>query len=299
MTDTPYPHLFSPFKIRNLELKNRLVMAPMSTELGGKHGEVTPEMIAFYRERALGGMGLIVVEYTCIAPDTGRAHEYQLTLESRRNLDGHRRLVKTVHDAGAKILMQMQHSGQYSNPAVLPDNMPAGPCDVFHRKDPTRKTSRALTGAEIEDMVEYHGRTAGLAIEAGYDGVELHGAHGYLLLQFMSPLSNHRDDEWGGDFERRLAFPLAVIRRIRKEIGDKALVYRISADEFRPGGLTIGDMEVISQRLVEAGADTEKPGRVGGARSLHIAADCGHVEIIRFLAASCRIAIITAVQKRP
>src|SRR3546814_19911771 len=89
----PYPHVFSPFTIRGVTLPNRMVMAPMSTELGGLEGEVTPQMIAFYRERALGGMGLIIVEYTCVDPDTGRAHEYQLTLESRRNLDGHRRQI--------------------------------------------------------------------------------------------------------------------------------------------------------------------------------------------------------------
>lgn len=250
-----YPHLFSPFTLRGVTLPNRAVMAPMSTELGGKNGEVTPDMIAFYRERAMGGMGLIIVEYTCIDPDTGRAHEYQLTLESRANLDGHRRLVRAVHEAGAKVFMQLQHSGQYANRAVLPEGMPVGPCDIFSKKDTTRRTCRGLTSAEVSAMAEAFGKAAALAMEAGYDGVELHGAHGYLLTQFLSPLTNKRDDEWGGDFERRLAFPEAVIRAVRQGLGDKPLVFRLSADEFTEGGLTIEDMERIAPRLVEAGAD--------------------------------------------
>jgi 2,4-dienoyl-CoA reductase (NADPH2) len=250
-----YPHLFTPLTLRGVTLRNRLVMAPMSTELGGLEGEVTPAMIAFYRERALGGMGLIVVEYTCVDPDTGRAHEYQLTLDDRKNLDGHRRLVRAIHEAGAKIFMQIQHCGQYANPKVLPGAMPVGPSDIFSRRDPQKMTCRGLTSAEVAKMVLSFGKTAALAVEAGYDGVELHGAHGYLLTQFLSPLGNKRDDEWGGDAERRLSFPLAVIRAVRANIGDRPLVYRLSADEFRAGGVTIDDMERIAPRLVEAGAD--------------------------------------------
>ncbi|MDK2768923.1 oxidoreductase [Sphingomonas sp.] len=252
---TAFPNLFTPLRLRGVELPNRLVMAPMSTELGGLEGEVTPAMIAFYRERALGGMGLIIVEYTCVDPDTGRAHEYQLTLDDRKNLDGHRRLVRTVHDAGAKIFMQIQHCGQYANRKVLPGGMPVGPSDIFSKRDPEQMTCRGLTSEEIAKLVISFGNTAALAVEAGYDGVELHGAHGYLLTQFMSPLGNKRDDEWGGDAERRLAFPLAVIRSVREKLGELPLVYRLSADEFRPGGLTIDDMEEIAPRLVEAGAD--------------------------------------------
>lgn len=198
MTSLSYPNLFSPFRIRDTVLRNRMVMAPMSTELGGLDGEVTPAMIAFYRERALGGMALIIVEYTCVDPDTGRAHAYQLTLDNRRNLDGHRRLVRTIHDAGAKIFMQIQHGGQYANPKVLPGGMPVGPSDIFSKRDPDKMTCRGLTSDEVAAMAASFGNTAALAVEAGYDGVELHGAHGYLLTQFMSPLGNRRDDEWGG-----------------------------------------------------------------------------------------------------
>lgn len=250
-----YPNLFSPFKLGNVTLKNRLVMAAMSTELGGLEGEVTPQMIAFYRARAAGGMGLIVVEYTCVDPETGRAHKNQLTLESRRNLDGHIRLVRTIHEAGAKIFMQIQHSGIYANPSVLPGGITRGPSDIFSKKDPTKQTTIGFSSAEIEGLIESYGKTTELAVEAGYDGVEIHAAHGYLLTQFLSPLGNKRDDEWGGDQERRLRFPLAVLKRVKQALGDRPLVFRISADEFRAGGLHIEDMEVLSPRFVEAGAD--------------------------------------------
>lgn len=250
-----YPSLFSPFTLRGVTLKNRVVMAPMSTELAGTDGEVTPELIAFYRERALGGIGLVIVEFTCVDPDTGRNNEHQLTLASRRNLAGHRRLVQAVHDAGAKLFMQLQHCGQYAKASILPDGMPVGPNDVYLRDDPTRLVCRGLLSHEVAELVAKFGKTAALAVEAGYDGVELHGAHGYLLTQFLSPFGNKRDDEWGGDFERRLAFPLAVIRAVREKLGDRPLVYRLSADEFVAGGLTIEDMEQIAPRLVAAGAD--------------------------------------------
>ncbi|MEY4502051.1 MAG: hypothetical protein RIS52_1941 [Pseudomonadota bacterium] len=252
---THFPTLFSPFKIRNVELPNRVVMAPMSTELGGTSGEVTDAMIAFYTERAKGGFGLIIVEYTCVDVSTGRAHEYQLTLEDRTNLDGHKRLTQSVHAAGAKIFMQMQHSGQYAVAKLLPDGMPVGPCDVFHPRKTEWQLCRAATDTEIRKWIVSFANTAALAIEAGYDGVEMHAAHGYLLLQFLSPRANQRTDEWGGPEKNRLAFPLAVIRAIRAAIGDAPFIFRISVDEFRAGGLTIEDMERIAPLMVEAGVD--------------------------------------------
>ena len=250
-----FPRLFEPFRLGGLELKNRVVMAPMSTSLGGQDGSVTPDQIAFYRERALGGFGLIIVEFTCVDPATGRTEVRQLSLDSRRNLDGHFRLADTIHASGAKAFLQLQHGGRFASAKLLPRGVVKGPSRVVSRKDPSKVVVEPFRADEVEDLVEAFARTAALADEAGYDGVELHGAHGYLLLQFMSPYGNDRDDAWGGDAERRLAFPLAVCRAIKAAIGDKILCYRPSADEFVKGGLTIEDMEVIAPRLVEAGVD--------------------------------------------
>jgi 2,4-dienoyl-CoA reductase (NADPH2) len=255
MATPSYPHLFAPFDLRGMRLKNRIVMAPMSTGLGGLAGEVTPEMIAFYRERAQGGQGLIIVEYTSIDPATSRTGPHQLTLEAAENLDGHRRLVRTVQDAGAHIFLQLHHAGQFAKPALVRDSLPVGPSDVPYPGDPSRLRCRALTCDEIEGLAAKFGRTAALAVEAGYDGVELHGAHGYLLTQFLSPVANRRSDVWGGDEERRLAFPKRVLEHVRTALGDRPIIYRLSADEFRPDGLDIGDMERIAPKLVQAGAD--------------------------------------------
>jgi 2,4-dienoyl-CoA reductase-like NADH-dependent reductase (Old Yellow Enzyme family)/thioredoxin reductase len=255
MTATAYPHLFSPFSLGGLTLKNRVVMSPMSTEMGGEDGSVTPRMIAFYRERALGGVGLITVEFTSVSPETGRANARQLTLEAGRNLDGHIRLVQTVQEAGAHVFMQMQHSGQFANAALLPGGMPIGPSDVYARREPGRQIARAMSVDEINRMIEAFGGIAELAVEASYDGVELHGAHGYLLTQFLSPLGNRRDDQWGGDFERRLRFPIEVITRVKAALGHRPLCFRLSADEFTPGGLTIDDLVLIVPHLRAAGVD--------------------------------------------
>jgi 2,4-dienoyl-CoA reductase (NADPH2) len=250
-----YPHLFSPIDLPGLRLKNRVVMAPMSTSLGGRDGAVTPANIAFYRERALGGFGLIIVEFTCVDPATGRTEECQLSLESRRNLDGHVRLVHALHEAGAKAFVQLQHGGRFSPAHLLPSGITKGPSRIVSRKDPNKVIVQPFDGREIVRLVEAFVSTAALAVEADYDGIEVHAAHGYLFSQFMSPLSNQREDEWGGDFERRIAFPLAVARGVKRAIGTKPLSFRISADEFIPGGLTIDDSEVIARRLVDAGVD--------------------------------------------
>lgn len=256
MPENPYfPHLFSPFKLGGLTLPNKVVMAPMSTTLGGVDGAVTEENIAFYKARVEGGFGLIIVEFTCVDPNTGRTEERQLSLDSRRNLGGHERLVQAIHGAGGKAFVQLQHGGRFSPPKYLPDGITRGPCEVRSRKDPNRVVVQPLTDGEIERLIEAFVNTATLVKEAGYDGIELHGAHGYLLSQFMSPFSNHREDRWGGDEARRMAFPLATVRAIREAIGDLPLSYRLSADEFVEGGLTIEDNERLVPSLVEAGVD--------------------------------------------
>jgi 2,4-dienoyl-CoA reductase (NADPH2) len=251
---TSYPALFSPFELAGLTLKNRVVMAPMSTSLGGTDGSVTPAGIAFYRERALGGFGLIIVEFTSVDPSTGRTEEHQLSLDSRRNLDGHIRLVNAIHEGGAKAFLQLQHGGRFSPAKLLPSGITRGPSEVVSRKDPSKVIVQPFSDAEIRGLVDAFGHTAGLAAEAGYDGIEIHGAHGYLLSQFLSAFSNQRDDAWGGDAERRMAFPLKVVESVRAAVGDLPISFRISADEFMAGGLTLDDTAAIAPRLVAAGA---------------------------------------------
>jgi len=251
----PYPNLFSPFELGSLKLDNRLVMAPMSSSLGGTDGRVTADQIAFYQERARGGFGLIVVEFTSVDPDTGRTEVHQLSLESDRNLEGHYRLVDALHESGTKAFIQLQHGGRFAPAKFLKDGIVRGPSRVYSRRDPSKLVVEEMDDALIRHLVDAFGAAAGRAARAGYDGIELHGAHGYLLSQFLSPISNERDDEWGGDEERRMAFPLAVIRSVREAIGDLPFCYRISADEFVQGGLDIDATSEICKHFVAAGID--------------------------------------------
>jgi 2,4-dienoyl-CoA reductase (NADPH2) len=239
----------------DLTVKNRIVMAPMSTQLANADGSVSPAQLAFYNERARGGTGLIVVEFCSVHAATGRSEHRQLVLEGEAQLEGHIELVASIREAGAAACLQLQHGGPGVKRSLVEGGVAVGPSDVFSRRDPGRRTARALTHEEIENLIECFGRAAALAVRAGYQGVELHGAHGYLLTTFLSPLFNHRDDEWGGDEERRLRFPTRVIARVKEVIGPRPLIYRFSAEEFSPRGLSIQDFERIAPLLVAAGAD--------------------------------------------
>lgn len=250
-----YQKLFSGFSLGGLALKNRVVMAPMSTSLGGVDGAVTADQIAFYQERARGGFGLIIVEFTSVDPATGRTELRQLSLESDRNVEGHVRLVDALHASGTKAFLQLQHGGRWALPSYVTGGIPKGPDRVVSRRNPDKIVVEQMNDDDIRRLIDSFGAAAGRAARAGYDGIELHGAHGYLLSQFLSPFSNHRDDAWGGDAERRLAFPLAVIKSVRAAIGDRVFCYRISADEFVKGGLSIDDNEEICRRLVAGGVD--------------------------------------------
>lgn len=197
MSTVPYPHLFQPIRLRNLDIPNRTVMAPMSTNLAGLDGQVTPQQIAFYRERAEGGTGMIVVEFCCVDAASGRSEHRQLTLETPAFVAGHQRLVEAITSAGSVACLQLQHGGQGAKRELVSDGMPWAPSDVGSRSDPARLVARGMTEEQIEHLIECFGRSAELGVLAGYQAFELHGAHGYLLTSFLSPYSNHRGDAWG------------------------------------------------------------------------------------------------------
>lgn len=255
MPNNPFPNLFSPLRLGNLTLPNRIVMAPMSTQLGDPDGHVTPRQIAFYKARAEGGVGMIIVEFCCVHRPTGRSEHRQLSLDTPTHLDGHRRLVEVINHAGAVACLQLQHGGTGVPRALIEGGIAIGPSDVVSRRDPGKLTARAMTEAQIEHLIECFGRTAELGVQAGYQAFELHGAHGYLLTQFLSPLTNHRQDAWGKDEGGRLRLSQRVIARVKQAIGDRPLSFRLSADEFSPEGLGIADMERIAPQLVAAGLD--------------------------------------------
>ncbi|WP_347270325.1 FAD-dependent oxidoreductase [Rhizorhabdus histidinilytica] len=250
-----FPHLFAPFAIRDLRLKNRIVMAPMESHLGNADGSVSKEAIAYYRERALGGVGMVVVEYTCVDGQEGfSSMAPQLRLDSPFYRSGHGKLAAAIQSAGARACVQLSHAGRQSRESVL-GRQPVAPSAVPLSSLYLNAVPRALEADEITRIVRRYADAAALAAQVGYDAVMLHGAHGYLLQQFLSPLVNRRDDEWGGDFERRLRFPLEVVKAVRAAIGNMPLLYRMSVSDFIDGGLTIEDSERIAPRLCEAGVD--------------------------------------------
>jgi 2,4-dienoyl-CoA reductase-like NADH-dependent reductase (Old Yellow Enzyme family)/thioredoxin reductase len=250
--DAPTPLLLRPYRLGPLALRNRVVMAPMETNLAGPGGEVTPELAAYYVERGAGGAGMVIVEFTCVDRTDGLACTPQLSLDSDALVAGHARLAAAIRATGAKACLQLHHAGRQTSARTI-GRQPIGP-SAF--ESPLfRVGPRAMDAADIERVVAAFAAAAARAREAGYDAVELHGAHGYLLGQFLSPWTNRRDDAWGGDFERRLAFPAAVIRAVKERIGAMPLLYRLSAAEMVDGGLEIEDSVRIAPRLAEAGAD--------------------------------------------
>ncbi|ARR56695.1 NADH:flavin oxidoreductase [Rhizorhabdus wittichii DC-6] len=250
-----FPHLFAPFAIRDLRLKNRIVMAPMESHLGNADGSVSKEAIAYYRERALGGVGMVVVEYTCVDGQEGfSSMAPQLRLDSPFYRSGHGKLAAAIQSGGARACVQLSHAGRQSRESVL-GRQPVAPSAVPLTSLYLNAVPRALEADEIARIVRRYADAAALAVQCGYDAVMLHGAHGYLLQQFLSPLVNRRDDEWGGDFERRLRFPLEVVKAVRAAIGNMPLLYRLSVSDFIEGGLTIEDGERIAPHLCEAGVD--------------------------------------------
>lgn len=245
--------LFQPINIGSLTLPNRLIMAPMETNMAGPLGEVTPEMIAYYAERAAGGVAMVTVEFTCVDRTDGLACTPQLSLDSPHLIAGHGRLVDAIHAEGALACLQLHHAGRQTTPAFIEGRQPIAPSDF---KSPVfRQAPRSMTEDDIERIITAFKNAAGYARSAGYDAIELHGAHGYLLGQFMSPLTNTRKDQWGGSAEKRLAFPVAVIKAVRKKIGSLPLIFRFSADEMFEGGLTLEDSVLMVPHLIDAGVD--------------------------------------------
>ncbi len=251
---TRYPRLFSPGRIAGAALRNRILMAPMEKNLALPTGAVTQRYIDYCEARAAGGTALILLESMYVHP-AGKNHRYQLGIHDDDLVPGYRRLIDACHRHGALVGAELQFAGRETSSAITgtqPVAPSAVPCSALTGGD----IPRALVRDEIQALVAAFAEAARRAVAAGFDAIEIHGAHGYLVGQFLSPYANRRDDEYGGDFERRLRFPLEVIAATREAIGGAApLLYRLSADEHVEGGLTLADTCRIAPRLEAAGID--------------------------------------------
>lgn len=247
-----YGKLFEPVRVGSMEVKNRFVMAPMVTNYCETDGAATDRIVAYFRARARGGVGLIITEATYVHP-CGKGFSFELGIYKDELLPGLQKITRAVHEEGGKIAVQLYHSGRQSYTAVtgLPLLAPSAiPCPVCGGMP------EEMTKKDIDQMVEAFAEGARRAKEAGFDGVEIHGAHGYLLNQFLSPFSNQRTDEYGGSPDNRARFPLEVVRAVRQKVGrDFPVLYRLSATEHVTGGLTIEDTKPFARMLVENGVD--------------------------------------------
>ena len=247
----PYRLLFEPFQLGRLTLRNRIVMPPMGTNLANGEGEATQQLIDYYTVRAKGGAGLIVIEGTEVHP-SGRGFPLQLAVSRDGHIEGLSRLAASIKEAGTAVLLQLHHGGRNTDPRVS-GRQPLAPSAL--RGPVGRVTPEEMSLDQIELMVEAFGRAAERALEAGFDGVELHGAHEYLIHQFISPYTNKRTDAYGGDLDNRLRFALEIIQRIRKKLGGAILSFRLSGEDHVPDGLTVEDGIAAAKKLAPAGLD--------------------------------------------
>ena len=243
------PGLLDPIHIGSLEVPNRLVMPPMATHLATEEGEVTEAHIDHYRQRA-PGVGLVIVEHTFVMPD-GRSSMGQLGIHKQENVIGLRRLTHVIKEQDSRVAIQLNHCGAKAmpNPEL---GSPAGPSPIA--PPGIDLVPRELSIDEIATIVSAFGKAALWARDSGFDAVEIHGAHGYINSEFVSPLTNKRTDDYGGSLEGRMRLPLEIVAEARRRLGEGfPLLYRLGASDMMEGGLTIQEGQRIAVALVEAG----------------------------------------------
>ena len=248
--------LDTPITINRLALKNRLVLPPMHTGLATDDGRATPAQAEYYAARArFSAPGLIIMEHTCIT-EAGRASKTQLSIASDDRIPDHRLLTDAIHAEGGRVLLQLNHAGGAAQPLEPRENVSASavalPLGKLNRGVP-----RALTKDEIALLQERFVEAALRAMEAGYDGVEIHSAHGYLLNQFYSPLTNRREDDYGPQsVESRTRFLRETLAAVRRALGDETpIAVRLGGADYLPGGSTEDDAVAACRLLASEGAD--------------------------------------------
>lgn len=244
--------LFTPIQIGSMALKNRIVM-PAMHHLYTENGYATPRFCEYYWERVEGGAGLIIVG-SCRFDGYG-AKANSMSLATDDTIPGWQEFTAGVHQRGGKVAVQLYHAGRYMPKKDVPCGGDAlSPSATYASY--TRETAPEMTRAQIQQLLKDYAAGAKRAVRAGFDAVEISASSGYLLCQFLSPLTNHRTDEYGGSFENRCRFPLEVIRSVREAIGpDFPLILRLGADDFVPDSNTLADSMAFAPLAEQAGVD--------------------------------------------
>lgn len=234
---------FSPAQLGPFSLRNPTVYLPLFTSYAEPEGQVSPQTIAHYTRMAATGVGMVVVESSAIrAP---HINPYTIRAFGEEMLPGLRQLADAIHRQGAVAILQICHSGRFASVAgaAAPSAVP-----VFNKSE---LMPREMDEQDMEEICHAFAEAADCVRQAGFDGVELHGATGYLLSSFTSPLSNQRHDAYGGPVENRIAFPLRVCRAVRERVGNFPVGYRLMLREYRPGGLAMEDGLFFARALAE------------------------------------------------
>jgi len=249
---TMLEHLFSPFKIKGLNLKNRIVMPGLASFLIEDDGSITDKTVEHYRKRAAGGPAMVILEAHAVSPE-GIVSNHQARIYDDRFIEGLAKIAAVMKAEGTVPAIQIHHGGRQTSARVI-KRKPLAPSSL---PCPTiRGEVEPLSIDAIQEIVEKFGDAAERAVQAGFELLEIHGAHGYLINQFLSRFSNIREDEYGGDITGRTRFAKEIVREIRKRVGDEfPLSFKISAQEFVPNGLDVEESIEILRQLVEAGVD--------------------------------------------
>lgn len=255
MSRERFPHLFEPLPVGQKTMRNRVVHAPMSVAYADEEGRVTQKEIEHYGRRAQGGVGMVITENFAIS-ESGRQLPKQTYISDEEQLPGLDALAAEVRKHGALAVTQVVHAGRYAGPwDQYEKRRRLAPSSVsFPLVAEVVATPQEITPEEIRGTVQDFGRAAEIAEKAGFDGVEIHGAQGFLIAGFTSPHTNRRTDEYGGGFENRIRFALEVVREIKGRVGEDFVVgYQLMSDELMPGGWGIGDSVELAKRLEREG----------------------------------------------
>ncbi|MEY9869283.1 2,4-dienoyl-CoA reductase-like NADH-dependent reductase (Old Yellow Enzyme family) [Peribacillus sp. B2I2] len=256
MMKRKYSQIFSPYTLSNgTVLKNRIVVAPMTTYSAQEDGLVSDQELAYYKRRA-DGPAMFITAAAAISP-VATSFPRQMKVYDEQSIAGLTQLSKTIKSKGAKAILQLHHGGSESLPSCTGGERMVSPSGIIasvYKEMGGEYIPRPMSHTEIISTIQDFGRATRHAIRSGFDGVEIHGANGYLLQQFFSPHSNRRRDQWGGNLENRMHFPLAVIaevKRIRDLYADKDFIigYRFSPEEPEEGGMKMDDTAALVDKL--------------------------------------------------
>lgn len=247
-------YLTKPLETYNLSLKNRLVMPPMATAKADNEGKITEDILNYYDEKSKGGyISLIIIEHSFVSPE-GKASHRQMSIADDSVIDGLKKLADTIHKNGTKAVMQISHAGSAASKEITGYD-PVAPSAIPNPRK-GESVPLELTKHQIKDIIQKFKEAAIRVKDAGFDGVEIHSAHGYFLNQFLSPLTNKRTDEYGGDIYGRIRIHLEIIKEIRNAVGNSYPIFlRLGATDKTEGGTTVEDSVKASIEFEKAGVD--------------------------------------------